>query len=152
MARSAISVVVVIAICAGILAGAFALYRYYTSPEQAARRREHALLARNRERFVACFDSLKEARLYPTAWRSGAFTKATLSETREKWTLTISSSDWERRDEFSKKDLIARLHTTFRGALAQAGGNPKLAVLIIESEDGQRLAECSTESGAQIHR
>ena len=69
---------------------------------------------------------------------------------REEWTLTISSRDWDRRDEASKMDLTARLYSTFQGIRAEAGGDPKLAKLIIKSEDGEKLAECSVTGGSRV--
>jgi hypothetical protein len=152
MSRSVRKAFIALGVCVGILAGALVIYRYYTSPEQAGKRAERMQQAKQHERFIAKFDSLKEARLYPTAWRSGAFTRTRFDDNREEWTLTISSADWERRDEASKVDLVTRLHTTFRGVRAQAGGDPETAILVIESEQEEELAGCSPESGVMIHR
>ena len=152
MSRPATTVLTVVCISAGILTAALVLHGRYTSWEQAARRAERIQETREHERFVATFDSLKEARLYPTAWRSGAFTRTSFDDYREEWTLTISSGDWARRDEASRMDLVARLYTTFRGVRAQAGGDPGCAILFIENEQGEKLASCTPESGVRIHR
>jgi len=146
------SIVVVVIICAVILGAAFAFYRYNTSPEAASRRAAQIRHAEEHELFIARFDSLKQARLYPTAWRAATFTKASLDEDRSDWTLTLGSSDWDRRSEASKMDLITRLHTSFRAVRAQAGGDPEDARLVIEDDDGEILAECSPETGTVIHK
>ena len=146
------SVIIVLLVCAVILGAALAFYRHKTSPEAASRRAEEARYAKEQELFIARFDSLKQARLYPTAWRAAAFTKASLDEKRSEWTLTLGSSDWDRRSDASKMDLLAKLHTTFRAVRAQAGGDPEDARLEIENDDGDILAECSPETGTVIHR
>ncbi len=152
MERSGRAVVIVLAVCAIIIGAAYAFYRYKTSPQAASRRAEEARYAREREIFTARFDSLKQARLYPTAWRSAPFTRASLDEERSRWTLTLSTSDWDRRSEASKMDLMARLHTTFRAVRAQAGGDPEEAALFIEDDEGEVMAECSPGTGTVIHR
>jgi len=152
MGTSGRAVVVVTLIFAVILGAAIAYYRYNTSPEAASRRAAEARYAKERELFIARFDSLKQARLYPTAWRAAPFTKASLDEDRSEWILTLGSSDWERRSEASKMDLMGKLHTTFCAIRAQAGGDPEDAKLIIENDDGKILAECSPGTGTVIHR
>ncbi len=152
MARPGRTAVVVVIVCAVVLAAAFALHRYNTSPRMKSRRAEEARHARERERFTAKFDSLKQARLYPAAYRTAPFTRTSLDDDQQEWTLTRSSADWKRRDRASKMDLVARLHTTFQAARAQAGGDPEIARLVIQDDDGEMLAECSPETGAVIHR
>jgi len=145
-------IIIVLVVCAAILGAALAFYRHNTSPEAASRRAAEARYEKEQELFIATFDSLKQARLYPTAWRAAPFTKAGLDENRSEWTLTLGSSDWDRRSEASKMDLMAKLHTTFRAIRAQAGGDPEDARLKIENDDGEILAECSPETGTVIHR
>jgi hypothetical protein len=102
--------------------------------------------------FIARFDSLTDARLHPVVWRSGTFTKTGFDENRETWTLTVSSGDWELRDEASKKDLAATLHSTFQSVRAQAGGDPDKAVLVIRNREGEVLLRASAESGVVVRR
>lgn len=102
--------------------------------------------------FIAKFDSLTDARLHPVVWRSGTFTKTGFDEGRETWTLTVSSGDWELRNEDSKKDLAATLHSTFQSVRAQAGGDPDKAVLVIKDAQGEVLLRASAESGVVIRR
>jgi hypothetical protein len=129
-----------------------AFYFYYSEPEPGTARiaglREEDRLAR----FVARFDSLTDARLYPTVWRSGTFLKTGFDDNRGEWTLTVSAGDWERRDEGSKRDLAAILFSAFKGVRAQAGGDPDQAVLLILDEDGESLAKVSEKSGTVVHR
>ena len=152
MGSSGRTIITVLLVCVVILAAAFALYRHNTSPEAASRRADEARYVKEHELFIARFDSLKQARLYPTAWRAASFTKASLDENRSEWTLTLGSSDWDLRDEASKIDLMTKLHTTFRAVRAQAGGDPEDARLKIENDDGRILAERSPETGTVIHR
>ncbi|MGD8628429.1 MAG: hypothetical protein PVH52_05070 [bacterium] len=152
MGDSGRAVIAVLLACAVILGAAFAFYRHSTSPEAVSRRAQEARYAKEQELFTARFDSLKQARLYPTAWRAAPFTKASLDEDRSEWTLTLSLSDWDRRNETSKLDLMAKLYSTFSAVRAQAGGDPEDARLRLEDDDGEILAECSTETGTVIHR
>ena len=146
-ARISILMVVIV-----IVAGAAAVILYYQSPSQRARRAERRRIAAGEQRFIAQFDSLCKARLYPAVWRSGTFTKTRFDEERRHWTLTMNLEDWDRRSEASKMDLTTRLFTNFCGVLAQAGSGPGDAELTIEDEKGTRLASCSSESGTLIHR
>jgi hypothetical protein len=152
MGDSARGIIIVLIVCALILGAALAFYRHKTSPEAASRRAEEARYAKEHELFIARFDSLKQARLYPTAWRAAPFTKAGLDENRSEWTLTLSASDWDRRGDASKMDLMAKLYSTFGAIRAQAGGDPEDAWLRIEDDEGHLLAECSPEAGTVIHR
>jgi hypothetical protein len=152
MGDSGRTILVVLLVCALILGAAYLFYRHRTSPEAASRRAEEARYAKEHDLFVARFDSLKQARLYPTAWRAAPFTKAGLDEDRSEWILTLGSSDWDRRSDASKMDLVAKLHTTFRAIRAQAGGDPEDARLRIENDEGETMAECSPETGTVIHR
>lgn len=125
---------------AAMAAVAIGLVLYYSSPEQAARRRTRREAALEHERFIAAFDSLCTSRLYPTVWRAAAFTTTEFDADRKTWTLTISSRDWDRRSTGSRRDLAGRLLTTFSGVRAQAGGDPKEATLLIRREDGREVA------------
>jgi hypothetical protein len=143
--------IVLIAVIACLLVLGWAvLQRYYSSPQRVLERGRKTQQAYERKRFIAAFDSLKQARLYPTAWRSGSFTKTAFDANREEWLLTIDLSDWERRSEASKMDLAGRLYVTFQGIRAEAGGDPELARFVIQSEDGEKLAECSASKGTEI--
>jgi hypothetical protein len=131
--KIAVSVVVlIIAVVAAV---------YFASPE----RRANVLAWRNtrqrkavgKRRFVAVFDSLCDARLYPVVRKSGVFTRSRFEGNREKWILTISSRDWKMRNDDSKQDLVATVWTTFWGVREQAGGRPQDARLVIQNEDGE---------------
>jgi len=93
--------------------------------------------------FDARFDSLYKKTLYPVVWRSGTFIRSRFEGDFEKWTLTISSRDWQLRDEAGRKDLVATIWTAYRATREQAGGDPDAAILIIEDEHGNILAEAS---------
>jgi hypothetical protein len=143
----------IIAILLLIIGGAVAaLYFYYSEPGPGTARIAGLDERARVERFVARFDSLTDARLYPMVWRSGTFLKTSFNDDRSEWTLTVSPADWGRRDSGSKTDLSATLFTAFKGVRAQAGGDPGRAVLVIVSEDGEMLAEVSETSGTLIHR
>ncbi len=149
MSRPA-TVIAILLVIIGIAVAAF--YFYHSEPEPGTARiaglREQDRLAR----FVATFDSLTDARLYPTVWRSGTFLRTSFNNDRSEWTLTVSSGDWGRRDDGSKRDLATVLFSAFEGVRAQAGGGPGKAVLLILDEDGESLAKVSEESGTVIHR
>jgi hypothetical protein len=100
--------------------------------------------------FIARFDSLTDARLYPVMWKAGVFTKTRFDERRMEWTITVTPSDWSRRDRASKLDVATRLWNAFQAARAQAGGDPSAAVLVIESGQGDELARCSEDQGTCI--
>jgi hypothetical protein len=150
MARLARAHVAAIVISVAVITAAILFFNYYNRPEQIARRQSRAPQRGQEKLFVAKFDSLCRARLYPTVWRSGAFTQTRFDDRRRQWTLTMRSEDWTRRGEDSKKDLIARLYTTFQGVLAQAGGDPEPAVLVIEDQDGNVLGKGSQPAGAEV--
>ena len=149
MPRLATVVAIMLVVIGGVVA---ALYFHYSRPEPGTAR----IAARGERdraaRFIARFDSLTDARLYPTVWRSGTFLKTSFNDTRDEWTLTVSSSDWSRRDEGSKRDLAAMLFSAFQGTRAQAGGDPEEAVLIIVGEKDERLGRASNESGIVIEK
>jgi hypothetical protein len=136
-----------------IIGGAVAaLYFYYSKP-QPGTARIAALEEEDRAAlFIARFDSLTDARLHRIVWRSGTFLRTSFDDTREQWTLTISSADWASRDEDSKRDLLATLVSAFKGTRAQAGGDPEQAVLTLIDEEGDDLAKVSGESGIVILR
>jgi hypothetical protein len=135
-----------------VIAAIGALVVFLLSPKQAARRAERRQAARDRQEFTARFDSLCKARLYPVLWRSGTFTTTEFDEERRTWNLTVSSADWSRRDAGSKKDLAAKLLTTFSSVRAQAGGDPDEAALVISDESGEQVAEATPSGGTSIHR
>jgi hypothetical protein len=150
MPRLATVIAVAVLIAGTVVA---VLFFYYNPEPEPGRAKVAGLEERDRvERFVARFDSLTDARLYPTVWRSGTFLKTRFNDVRDRWTLTVSSGDWDRRNEDSKRDLLAMLYSAFKGVRAQAGGDPEEAVLIIVDEDGKTLAEVSGKSGAVIER
>lgn len=145
--------VTMIALLLLVIGGAVVAFYFYHSEPEPGTARIASLGEEDRfARFVARFDSLTEARLYPTVWRSGTFLRTSFDEDRNEWTLTVSSGDWERRDDISKKDLAATLFSAFKGVRAQAGGEPDQAVLLILDEDGESLAKVSEKSGTLIHR
>jgi len=143
----------IIAVLLVVIGGAVAALYFCYSGAKPGTAKIVALEEKDRAaRFVARFDSLTDARLYPTVWRSGTFLKTSFNDARDEWTLTVSSGDWGRRDEGSKRDLIAILFSAFKGVRAQAGGNPDEVVLILVDEDGESLARMSGESGVVIDR
>jgi hypothetical protein len=71
---------------------------------------------------------------------------------RDLWTLEVSSEDWRRRDEGSKRDLAATLYSSFIGVRAQAGGDPADAVLLIVNESDEKLVMVSDEGGIEVYR
>ena len=149
MSRSAAMIGLLLLVIGGAAA---AFYVHYSEPEPGTARIASLGEEDRFARFVARFDSLTEARLYPTVWRSGTFLKTSFDEDRDEWTLTVSSGDWGRRDDDSKKDLAAILFSAFKGVRAQAGGDPDQAVLLVMDEDGESLAKVSEKSGTIIHR
>ena len=147
MPRLATVIAVLLLVIGGVAA---VLFLNYSRPEPGTARVAGLREEDRAVRFVARFDSLTDARLYPTVWRSGTFLKTSFNDARDEWTLTVSSGDWGRRDEASKRDLAAILFSAFKGVRAQAGGDPSRAVLIIRNEDGEVLAKVSEESGIVI--
>jgi hypothetical protein len=151
MSRSVTMIALLLLVIGGAAA---AFYFYYSGPGPGTRTARIAGLSEEDRlaRFVARFDSLTDARLYPTVWRSGTFLKTGFDDDRDEWTLTVSSGDWGRRDDGSKRDLTATLFSAFEGVRAQAGGEPDQAVLLILDENGESLAKVSGKSGIVIHR
>ncbi len=134
-----------------LLAVVYLLFDYYASPGWEAERAAKRRAREEGERFAAVFDSLYHARLLPTAWRKGVFTKTCFDSDFEEWTLTIAATDWRNRGTASKKDLAATLWVAYRGARGQAGGDPDAGRLVIEDSDGNRVAVCSAD-GVRILR
>lgn len=99
------------------------------------------------ERFEASF----EPQLYPVVCRLGVFLRSSFNEDFSKWTLTISSTDWDRRDPSSKKDLVAFIWNAYRATRERAGGNPDEGMLVIKTEKGEKVAEASS-AGVKILR
>jgi len=137
-----------------VVIGIIAVASYLRSPERRADlwawrggRRQAAM---ERERFIASFDSLCDARLYPVLYRLGTFTKSRFEGDRERWILTVSSGDWPMRDEASKRDLAAAVWNTFCGVRKQAGEDIEEASLIIQDEEGQVLARGTHGGGVEI--
>lgn len=143
--RSIVSTIVII----GALA---ALAAFFFSPGQREQRKERRQALVEQRRFVAKFDSLCKARLYPVLWRSGTFLTTEFDEERRTWTLTVSSADWSAREPGSKKDVVATLLTTFSGVRAQAGGDPDRAVLVINDDKGDQVAAADRSNGPRIIR
>lgn len=102
-------------------------------------------------KFVERFESLLKPHLYPVVWRSGVFMRSSFNEDFSEWTLTISSSDWQRRDQAAKKDLVALIWNAYRATRERAGGNPDQGTIIIRTEKGEIVAEASS-SDLKIHR
>ncbi len=145
--------VTMIALLLLVIGGAVVAFYFYHSEPEPGTARIAGLSEKDRfARFVARFDSLTDARLYPTVWRLGTFLKTGFDDDRDEWRLTVSSGDWERRDDGSRRDLTATLFSAFKGVRAQAGGEPDQAVLLILDENGENLAKVSEESGTTIHR
>jgi hypothetical protein len=142
----------IIVICVALVGMAAGIARYFSSPEQSAGRRQRREAREQRDLFIARFDSLCEAKLYPVVWRSGTFTRTGFDPDRRAWTLTVSSTDWYRRTETSKRDLAARLLTAFRAVRAQAGGDSEDAVLVIKDDNDERVAECTPSGGVKIDK
>jgi hypothetical protein len=106
--------------------------------------------AMEKKRFIARFDSLCDARLYPVVWKVGVFTRSRFEGDRERWILTVSSGEWQRRDEASRKDLVATVWTAFCGTREQAGGKAEDASLVIQDGQGETLARCSPADGLKL--
>ena len=51
---------------------------------------------------------------------------------------------WDRLSKISKKDLVVQLYTGLQETRAQGGGDPALARLVIEDEDGAEETKSST--------
>ena len=64
--------VLVLILVVAVLAAVVALAFYHMSPERAAKRKAQREASLKQARFIAEFDSLSKARLYPTIWRAGA--------------------------------------------------------------------------------
>lgn len=101
--------------------------------------------------FVERFEGLLKPQLYPVVWRSGVFLRSTFNEDFSEWTLTISSSDWQRRSQAGKKDLVALIWNAYRGTRERAGGNPDQGMIVIKTEKGEVVAEASS-SGIKVIR
>ncbi len=101
--------------------------------------------------FLERFEASLKPHLYPVVWRAGLFLGSRFNEDFSEWTLTISSSDWYRRDQSSKKDLVALVWNAYRATRERAGGNPDEGVVVIKTEKGEKVAEAST-GGIKIHR
>ncbi len=113
--------------------------------------RHHPTMSPEQEqRFAARFDSLCKVSLYPVVWRSGTFVHSRFEGNFEKWTLTISSRDWQLRDEAARKDLVALIWNAYRATREQAGGDPDNAMLVIDDENGNVLAE-ATPTSITVH-
>ena len=132
-------------------------HRLATQLDQATLERRAGLEAgrqrarEEQERFIADFDSLYHARLLPTAWKLGVFTRTSFDGEFEDWTLMISATDWYNRSIASKKDLVATLWAAYEGVRVQAGGDPDAGSLTIVDNDENKVAECSAE-GLRILR
>jgi hypothetical protein len=135
-----------------IIGALAALAAFFLSPGQRAKRREQRQTVIEHRLFVAKFDSLCKARLYPVLWRSGTFLTTEFDEERRTWTLTVSPGDWSAREIGSKKDLAARLLTAFSGVRAQAGGDPDQVVLVIKDDSGDPVAAADPSTGTRIMR
>ena len=145
-------VLIYIAVVCIVLMGIFyLLFSHYASPDGDAVRMSRQAARHEDEAFIARFDSLYHARLLPTVWKLGVFTKTSFDEDFTEWTLTISATDWYNRKIASKKDLTATLWTAYSGVRAQAGGDPDKATLIIRDNDGNKVAERGRE-GVRILR
>jgi hypothetical protein len=138
-------------VCIVFLGVVYWLFTYYASPEWEAERAEKHRAREEHGQFIATFDSLYHARLLPTAWKIGVFTRTSFDGEFTEWTLTIGATDWYNRDLASKKDLVATLWAAYQGVRMQAGGDPDVGELIIEDNDENRVAECSAE-GLRILR
>jgi hypothetical protein len=127
------------------LAVLYWLLNHYASPEWEAERAEKHRAREEHAQFIATFDSLYHARLLPTAWKLGVFTRTSFDGEFKEWTLTIGAADWYNRDIASKKDLVATLWAAYRGVREQAGGDPDEGMLIVQDNDENRVAECSAD-------
>jgi hypothetical protein len=141
----------VITVCMVLMGAVYLLFSYYASPDRDAERAARQRSREAHEAFIAEFDSLYHSRLLPTVWRAGVFTKTAFDNDFTEWTLTISSNDWYFRETESKKDLVARLWTAYRGTRAQAGGDPDDARLIIADDEDRKVATSGPE-GIRIIR
>ena len=63
----------------------------------------------------------------------------------------MSSGDWYRRDEASKKDVATKLLTSFGSVKAQAGGDPDDITLIINDDRDHMVAKCTPSAGVRIY-
>jgi hypothetical protein len=138
-------------VCIVFLGVLYLLFNYYGSAGWEAERAERLRAREEHGRFIARFDSLYHSRLLPTVWKLGVFTRTRFDGEFTEWTLTIGASDWYNRSVASKKDLVATLWACYRGVSEQAGGDPDEGRLIIEDNDGNRVAECSAQ-GTRILR
>lgn|GEM_PF-3020085 len=138
-------------VCIVFLAVVYWLFTYYASSDWEAERAEKQRAREEQKQFIAAFDSLYHARLLPTAWKLGVFTRTSFDGEFEDWTLMISATDWYNRSIASKKDLVATLWAAYEGVRVQAGGDPDAGSLTIVDNDENKVAECSAE-GLRILR
>jgi hypothetical protein len=138
-------------VCVVLMAVLYLVFNHYSSPGWEAERAEKHRAREQEEQFIARFDSLYHARLLPTAWKLGVFTRTRFDGEFTEWTLTIGATDWYNRSTASKNDVVATLWACYRGVREQAGGDPDQGRLIIEDNDGNKVAECSAD-GTRILR
>ena len=141
----------VIIVAFAFLAAIYFLFNHYASPEWEAERAAKQQAREEEAQFTARFDSLYHARLLPTAWKLGVFTRTSMGGDFTEWTLTISATDWYNRSVASKKDLVGTLWTCYQGVRAQAGAPTEEGVLVIQDNDENRVAERSAD-GIRILR
>jgi hypothetical protein len=140
-----------VVVCIGLMVALYLLLDHYAGEEGTAARTAGTEAREEHLRFAARFDSLYHARMLPTVWKLGVFTRTSFDADFEQWTLTISATDWYNRGTPSKRDLVATLWAAYRGAREQAGGDPDAGVLVLEDNDGNRVAEASS-GGVSILR
>lgn len=131
----------VIIVCAAVLGGIYFLFNHYASPAWQAERAAKLEAREEQARLAARLDSLYHARLLPTAWKMGVFTRTSIDGDFLEWTLTISATDWYNRSMASKKDLVATLWTCYQGVRVQAGVGTEEGILTVKDNDGNRVAE-----------
>jgi hypothetical protein len=141
----------VIVVCFALLALVYLMFTRYASPGWEAGRAAKLKAREEQAQFTATFDSLYHARLLPTTWKLGVFTKTAFDGNFTEWTLTISATDWYNRSTGSKKDLVTTLWTCYQGVRVQAGGEADKGVLIIQDNDENKVAERSAD-GVRILR
>lgn len=148
--RPATQNLTVLIICLVTIAGAFALQSSCGPAWSQSGQANELRRPGEHERFIARFDSLSRARLYPIVQHSHAFTNATFDNDREEWVLTVNADRWESLSKVSRKDLVVQLYTGFQEVRAEAGGDPEHAKLVIDDEAGKEILVCVVPESVRL--
>ncbi len=139
----------IVGIFFGIIGLTVAIALYHTSPEREAKIKAEQ---EAKARYKAAFDSLSRHYLQQLIDESPMFSNAEYDANRHSWTLTVGSNDWYLIDEGTKKDVAGTIYIGLRKVIAQIGGDPRDARVVLQDKWGERLAVCSDFYGVKIDK